>query len=158
MTDKKAKTVLIGFIGIVNESKRKQNKLWVHQGREIYNNLMQKWFDDNDTLIYSTHNGSKLVVAVRFIRTWKGKTYKKMTANDSKSYIGYLNKLVEEYRNSYHSSVGKKSIHAYYSAFSEVLIQTPNFLILKLMMESGLLSTRLFLAKATLKNEKKKYL
>ena len=39
-----------------------------------------------------------------------------MTANDSKSYLGYLNKLVDEYNNIYHRSVGKKPIEADYSA------------------------------------------
>ena len=38
LNDKKAKTVLLGFIEIVNESKRKPNKLWVDQGKEFYNN------------------------------------------------------------------------------------------------------------------------
>ena len=38
---KKGKTVLVAFIKIVNESNRKPNKLWVHQGREFYNKLMQ---------------------------------------------------------------------------------------------------------------------
>ena len=35
LKDKKAKTVLHGFIWIVNDSKRKPNKLWVDQGREF---------------------------------------------------------------------------------------------------------------------------
>ena len=39
--DKKGKTVLVAFIKIVNESNRKPNKLWVDQGREFYNKLMQ---------------------------------------------------------------------------------------------------------------------
>ena len=30
-----------------------------------------------------------------------------MTANDGKFYLGYLNKLVNEYKNVYHHSVGK---------------------------------------------------
>ena len=33
MSDKRFKTVLDGFIGIVNESKHKKNKLWADQGR-----------------------------------------------------------------------------------------------------------------------------
>ena len=33
--EKKVKTVLHGFIGIVKESKRKPNKLWVDEGREF---------------------------------------------------------------------------------------------------------------------------
>ena len=38
LNDKKPKTVLLGFIKTVNESKRKPNKLWVDQGKEFYNN------------------------------------------------------------------------------------------------------------------------
>ena len=53
MTDKKAKTVVNGFIEIVNRSKYKPNKLWVDKVREFYKNLMQKWLDDN-ILMYST--------------------------------------------------------------------------------------------------------
>ena len=41
-TDKKSKTVLHGFVRVVNERKRKPNKLWVHQRRKCYNKLMQK--------------------------------------------------------------------------------------------------------------------
>ena len=61
---------------------------------------MQKWFDDNDILTHSTHNEGKLVVAERFIKTLKKKIYKKMTANNKNSYLGYLNKLVGEYNKS----------------------------------------------------------
>ena len=32
-----------------------------------------------------------------------------MTSNDNKSYLGYLNKLIYEYNNSYHQGTGKKS-------------------------------------------------
>ena len=40
---KKAKTDLHGFVGILNESKRKQNKLCVEKGRKFYSSPMQKW-------------------------------------------------------------------------------------------------------------------
>ena len=42
-----------------------------------------------------------------------------MTANDSKSYLPYLNKLVDQYSNTYHHSIGKKPINADYSALTE---------------------------------------
>ena len=42
-----------------------------------------------------------------------------MTTNDRKSYFGYLNKLVDEYDNTYHHCLGKKLIHADYSGFPE---------------------------------------
>ena len=64
--------------------------------------------------MYWTHNEGRSVVAVRFIRTLKGKIYKKVTANNSKSYLGYLNKLVNEYNNTYHRSIRENPIHADY--------------------------------------------
>ena len=64
--DRKVETVFEGFIGIVNESKPKKNNLRVDQGREFYNNLMQRWLQNNDGLSYLTYNQSKLVVGERF--------------------------------------------------------------------------------------------
>ena len=46
MKDKKGKTVLNVLIAIVNESNSKPNKLWVDQGREFYNKLMQEWLNN----------------------------------------------------------------------------------------------------------------
>ena len=77
MKDKKGKTVLDGFIEIRNQSKSKPDKWWVDHGKEFYNSLKQKWIDDNDILVYSTHNEGTSVVAERFMRTLKGKIYKK---------------------------------------------------------------------------------
>ena len=72
MKDKKAKTVPHGFIEIVNIFKHKPNKLWDDQERETYDNLIQKWLDKNDILMYSTYIEGKSVVAEWFIRTLKG--------------------------------------------------------------------------------------
>ena len=79
---------------------------------------MQEWLD-NDILMYSTHNEGKSVITERFIKTLKSKIYKKMTADDSKSYLPYLNKLVDQYNNTYHHSINKKPINADYSASTE---------------------------------------
>ena len=51
LKDKQAKTVLHSFVEIVKESKRQPNKLWDDQGRKCYNNLMQKWLDNNRFLM-----------------------------------------------------------------------------------------------------------
>ena len=37
--------------------------------------IYAKWLDDNDILIYLTHNKGRSVVAEWVIRTWKGKIY-----------------------------------------------------------------------------------
>ena len=54
---------------------------------------MQKWLDENYVLMYSTYEG-KSVIADRFIRILESKVYKKMTSNDNKSCLSYLNKLI----------------------------------------------------------------
>ena len=55
---------------------------------------MPKWLDDNNSLVYSTYNEERPVVAEKFIKILKCKIYKKLVANGSKSYLGYLNKLI----------------------------------------------------------------
>ena len=91
----------------------------VGQVKEFYNKLMQEWLDNNDILIYSTHNEHKSIIAESFIKTQKATIYKKMTANDNKSYLPHLNKLVDQYNNIFHYSVNKKPINSDYSAMTE---------------------------------------
>ena len=59
---------------MVNTSNCKLNKLWVGQGREFYNKLINELLDNNDILMYSTYNEGKLVIAKRFVKV---KIYKK---------------------------------------------------------------------------------
>ena len=40
-----------------------------------------------------------------------------MTANNSSSYLSYLNKLVNKYNNAYHCSVGKKDHSCWFLRF-----------------------------------------
>ena len=126
------------FIKIVNESNHKPNKLWVDQERELYNKLMQEWLDNNDILMCSTNSEGKSVSNDRFIKILKAKIYKKITVNNNKSYLSYLNKLVDQYNNNYHHSVGKKQVNAGYSALTEKLKRIMKLLNLKLMIESEL--------------------
>ena len=60
---KKAKAALNAFIKLVNQANHHPSKLWIVQGKEIYNSLMQEWLKDNDIEIFLTHNKGKLVVA-----------------------------------------------------------------------------------------------
>ena len=77
LKDRTGKTVLNTFMEITNQPNHKSNKLWVAQGRESYNKLMQERLDNNDILMYSTHKEGKSVIAERFIKTLKSKIYKK---------------------------------------------------------------------------------
>ena len=42
-----------------------------------------------------------------------------MTTNDNKFYLSFLNKLVDQYNNTYNHYINKKPINADYSALTE---------------------------------------
>ena len=69
--------------------------------------------------MYTTHNESKSVFDERFVRALKPKIYKKITVNDSKSFLLYLNKLLYEDNNTYYRSIGKIHIDPDYCALTE---------------------------------------
>ena len=53
-----------------------------------------------------------------------------MRANDCKAYLSYLNKLLDQYNNTYHHSVSKKPVNADYFALTERIetsIKAPKF-------------------------------
>ena len=75
--------------------------------------------------MYSAHNEGNSVIAERFIKTLKAKVYKKMTANDNRFYLPYLNKFVNQYKNTFHHSINKKKIDADYSALTEKIETNP---------------------------------
>ena len=80
--DKKGESIVKGFKKILDNSKRKPNKIWVDYGSEFYNKKFKSFLKENDIEMYSTFNEGKSVVAERFIKTMKNKIYKHMT------YIG----------------------------------------------------------------------
>ena len=69
LKDKKSVTIVARFQSILKQSNRKPSKIWVDKGSEFYNASFKKWLQGNDTVMYSTHNEGKSVVAERFIRT-----------------------------------------------------------------------------------------
>ena len=69
--DKKGTTIFNAFQIILDNSKRKPNKIWVDQGSEFYNTHFKKWLREKNIEMYSTHNEGKSIFAERFIRTLK---------------------------------------------------------------------------------------
>ena len=60
--------------------------------------------------MYSTNNEGKSVVAERFIKTIKNKTYKYLTLVSKNMYINKLDDIVNKYNNTYHSTIKMKSV------------------------------------------------
>ena len=65
---------------ILSESNRTPNKIWVDQGRELYNNTFKDFLKRNNIGMYSTYNEGESVLDERFIRTLKNKIFKHMIA------------------------------------------------------------------------------
>ena len=71
LKDEKGATIANAFQSILDNSKRKPNKICVDQGIDFYNKSFKKWLKDKNIEMYSTINEGKSVVAERFIRTLK---------------------------------------------------------------------------------------
>ena len=103
------------------------------QGSEFYNASFKKWLRDNDIVMYSTHNEGKSVVAERFIRTLKSKIYKYMTSISKNVYIDKLDDIVNEYNNTYHTTIKMKPIdvedNKYINTDKETNYKDPKFTV-----------------------------
>ena len=104
------KSIVTVFQSILKQSNRKPNKIWVDKGSEFYNDYFKRWLQNNDIVMYSTHNKGKSVVAERFIRTLKSKIYKYMTSLSKNVYIDKLDNIVDEYNNTYHTTIKIKPV------------------------------------------------
>ena len=110
LKDKKSVSIVTTFQSILKQYNNKPNKIWVDKGSECYNTSFKKWLQDNDIIMYSTHNEGKSVVAERFIRTLKNKTYKHMTSISKNVHIDKLDDIVNEHHNTYHTKIKMKPI------------------------------------------------
>ena len=109
--DKKGISIVKTFQIILKESNsRKPNKILVDKGSQFYNASFKKWLQDNDILMYSTHNEGESVVAERFVRTLKSKIYKYINSISKYVYIDKLDDIVDEYNNTYHTTIKMEPI------------------------------------------------
>ena len=72
-------------------------KLWVDQGNEFYNQVLEPVLKKHDIQIYSTHNDEKCSVVERWNRTIKTQLWKYFTANGTYQYTDVLQALINKY-------------------------------------------------------------
>ena len=117
---------------ILDESKRKPNKIWVDKGSEYYNRSMKLFLQNNDVEMYSMHNEEKFVFAGRFIRALQKRNYKYMTISKN-VYIDKLDGIVNKCNNTYHSTIKMKPVDVksitYVDSSKEINIKDPKFKI-----------------------------
>ena len=101
--DKKGETITKAFRVIVG--KRKPVYLWTDKGTEFYNSNFKEYLKENGITLYSTQNVEKSSVIERFNRTLKSKMFKQFTIQNSTVFTDILPQIVEEYNNTYHSTI-----------------------------------------------------
>ena len=128
---KRGVIIVAAFQSILKQSNSKPDKMWADKGSEFYNASFKKWLQDNDIVMYSTHNVGKSVVAERFIRALKSKIYKYMTSISKNVYTDKLDDIVDEYNNTYHTTIKMKPIdvkdNTYINTDREVNDKGPKF-------------------------------
>ena len=105
---KTALEVKKAFETIFKQSKRRPKKLWCDAGREFFNKEVKPLFNE----VYHTENAGKAVVVERFNRTLKSKLFKKFTEQGNQKWLRILPKIVKEYNNKIHSSIGETPARA----------------------------------------------
>ena len=110
---KKSGEIINSFKDIFKKSKRKPTMIQSDEGTEFTNNVTQTFFKDNNIKWYHTYNRDiKCSICERYNRTILNKIYKNFTLNNNTIWINDLDKLTNEYNNSYHRSIKMKPINA----------------------------------------------
>ena len=109
LKDKKIITVTKAFKEILDEYRRKPNKIWVYNRSEFFNRSMKSWLQDNNMEMYSTHNEEKSVVAERFIRTLK-ENLQMYDFNNEECVFDKLADTANKYSNTYHRVIEMKPL------------------------------------------------
>ena len=75
---------------------------------QFYNKTFDALLKKYSIEIYHTFNEGKAVIVERFNRKLKSIMYKYLTANNTHTYINNLDKIVNKYNNTIHSSIKMK--------------------------------------------------
>ena len=105
LKDKKTESVSTAFDEIFKKSKRKPTMLWTDKGSEFISKHFKDFLKKNYIKLYYTENEEKSSIVERWNKTMKNKVWRMFSANNSTVYGDKLDKLVNDYDNTYHSSI-----------------------------------------------------
>ena len=98
------------FPNILDDSKRKPNKVWVDKGSEFFNMSLKTCQMTMSQRCIQHKEKEKSVVAGTFVRTLTHKIYKHMAAMSKNVYFDMINDFVDKYNNTYHRVIKMKPI------------------------------------------------
>jgi len=101
-------------VEMVKALDRLKKKLHPHQplrvqtddGKEFFNTLVQAWFKKQGWHHWSSKGDKKASVVERWHRTLKERMFRAFTANNTFKYLDMLPKLIQNYNESTHTSIG----------------------------------------------------
>lgn len=103
--DKSMETIL-GMLKYL-ETKTPINIITLDKGSEFYNKEFKDFCKENEIILYFVKSDShKLGIINRFHRTLKDKLTKYFTATDSVRWIDVIDKIIDNYNNTKHRSLG----------------------------------------------------
>ena len=105
LKDKKTESVSLAFDIIFEKSKRKPEKLWTDKGSEFISKHFKEFLKEKNITLYHTENEEKSRIVERWNKTMKNKMWKMFSANNNTVYWEKLDKLVDDYNNTVHSSI-----------------------------------------------------
>ena len=104
LKDKKTETVSKAFNDIF-KSKRKPKMLWTDKGSEFISKHFKDFLKREGIKLYHTENEEKSSVVERWNKTIKTNMWKMFAVNNNTVYFDKIDKLVNDYNNTRHSSV-----------------------------------------------------
>ena len=109
LKSKKSEEIINSLKDIFKKSKQKPKLIQSDEGMEFTNNQTQTFFKNYNIKWYHTFNRDiKCSICERYNRTILNKIYKNFTLNNNTIWISDLDKLVNEYNNSYRRSLKTK--------------------------------------------------
>ena len=106
LKDKKTESVSLAFDCIFKKSKRKPEKLWTDNGSEFISKHFKEFLKKNSIILYHTGNEEKSSIVERWNKTMKNKNVENVFCKQQHSvYWDKLDKLVDDYNNTYHYSI-----------------------------------------------------
>ena len=105
LKDKKTESVSKAFDEIFKKSKRKPSMLWTDKGSEFISKHYKEFLNKARIKLYHTENEEKSSVVERWNRTMKNRMWKMFTVGNNTVYGDKIDKLVDNYNDTNHSSV-----------------------------------------------------
>ena len=111
LKDKKTETVSEAFDDIF-ERGRQPKMLWTDKGSEFISKHFKDFLKKKGIRLYHTENEEKSSVVERWNRTMKNKMWKMFSVNNNTVFVDKIDKLVNDYNNTRHSSIKMAPVEA----------------------------------------------